>query len=379
MAHRAARVRRCVARISAGSSLIVTGGPPRSRAGNLPGSRGALCAGARYRGAPPAVLSQSTAKSSVSVLLPPSMLSVRPLHPRSQFDPRQRVGDLVLEVARRYAAQMNGCEFATLLRTRRIEKRRYVAMIASMYPCVIGFNRALIRSISKVDHVLHGGFVKSLAEQLEEEQTHNQMWRTKLDVFGVDHEVLYWDLVDYLGRFSSADLERMTKGVLAALTKDPTSYSPGCFPDAPFPEPVLALYHHLWMTASYDDIDFWEHFASQCAVETAIYSVVSTSVIPGVHGHPELDAGPATLRWWMEHARLEGSAAARTDEEKHLEISRIALNRSEIANSIRDQVVARAEDTLRLFAATLACQISASEQFPLERYYEPRVRKTGSR
>jgi hypothetical protein len=307
------------------------------------------------------------------------MVNIRPLHPRPPFDTRHRAGDLVAEVARRYAAQMNGCEFATLLRSRRLDKRRYVAFIANLYPCVIGFNRALIRSIAKVDHVLHGSFIKALAEQLVEEQTHNQMWRTKLDVFGVDHQALYWDLVDYLGRFSTAELERMTREVLAALGRDATNWRPGIFPDPPFPEPVLALHHHLFMTATYDDIDYWEHFACQSAIEMTIYSVVSTTVLPGVQGHPELDGGPATLRWWIEHAHTDGAPGTRTDEEKHLEVSRIALNRSETANSITESVVARAEDALRLFAAAMACQVTESERFPLERYLEPRALKTGTR
>lgn len=307
------------------------------------------------------------------------MVNVRPLHPRAPFDSRSRVGDLVAEVARRYAAQMNGCEFATLLRSRRLDRRRYVAFIASLYPCVIGFNRALIRSIAKVDHVLHSSFIKSLAEQLREEQTHNQMWRTKLEVFGVDHEALYWALTEYMSRFSTAELERMTRDVLDALTKDPTDYAPGAFPDAPFPEPVLALYHQLFMTATYEEIDYWEHFAGQSAIEMTIYSVVSTTVLPGVQGQPELDSGPATLRWWTEHAKTDGNDCARTDEEKHLDMSRVALNRSETANSRKETVVARAEDALRLFAAAMACQITEGERFPLEEYLEPRALRTGNR
>jgi hypothetical protein len=307
------------------------------------------------------------------------MVNVRPLHPRAPFDTRQRVGDLVVDLAHRYAAQMNGCEFATLLRSRRLERRRYIAFIASLYPCVIGFNRALIRSIAKVDHVLHSGFIKNLAEQLHEEQTHNQMWRTKLEVYGVDHEALYWELTDYLGRFSAAELERMTREVLVAVAKDPGNYTPGAFRDAPFPEPVLALYHQLFMSATYEDVDYWEHFASQSAIEMTIYSVVTSTVLPGVQGHPELDGGPATLRWWSEHAKAEGATAARTDEEKHLDMSRIALNRSETANSLKEAVVARAEDALRLFAAAMACQITESERFPLNRYIEAGVQRTGTR
>jgi len=306
------------------------------------------------------------------------MASVRQLHLRTPHENRQRVGDLVGEVARRYSALMNESDFAALLRSRKLDRRRYIAFIASLYPCVIGFNRALIRSIAKVDHVLHSSFIKNLAQQLEEEQTHNQMWRTKLDVFGVDHQALYWDLTDYLGRFTSLELERMTREVLVALTKDPENYAPGAFPAPPFPEPVLALYHHFFMTATYEDIDYWEHFACQSSVETTIYSVVSTTVLPGVKGHPELDGGPATLAWWLEHAAHEGSGV-RTDEEKHLDMSRLALNRSETANSLKDAVVARADDALRLFAAAMMCQIVESERFPVERYLTSRALRTGTR
>ena len=306
------------------------------------------------------------------------MASVRQLHLRTPHDSRHRVGDLVAEIARRYAAQMNESGFATLLRSGKLDRRRYIAFISSLYPCVIGFNRALIRSIAKVDHVLHSSFIKNLAEQLDEEQTHNQMWRTKLDIFGVDHQALYWDLNEYLGRFTSLELERMTREVLFALTKDPENYAPGAFPNPPFPEPVLALYHHFFMTATYENIDYWEHFACQSSIEMTIYSVVSATVLPGVKGNPELDGGPATLAWWMEHAQHEGSAV-RTDEEKHLDMSRLALNRSETANSLKDAVVARAEDALRLFAAAMTCQIVESERFPVERYLTPRALRTGTR
>jgi hypothetical protein len=306
------------------------------------------------------------------------MASVRQLHPRTPHDNRHRVGDLVVDVARRYSALMNESDFATLLRSRKLDRRRYTAFISSLYPCVIGFNRALIRSIAKVDHVLHSSFIKNLAQQLEEEQTHNQMWRTKLDVFGVDHQALYWDLSDYLGRFTAVELERMTREVLAALTKDPDNHSPGAFPDPPFPEPVLALYHHFLMTATYENIDYWEHFACQSSVEMTIYSVVSTTVLPGVQGNPDLDGGPATLAWWMEHAQHQGSSV-RTDEEKHLDMSRLALNRSETANSLKDAVVARAEDALRLFAAAMMCQIVESERFPIDHYLTSRALRTGTR
>ena len=296
-------------------------------------------------------------------------LAIRTPPPANDADRHGRVGDAVAALAPRYAGEMNACAFATELRERRLSRRRYVAFVAAMYPCVVGFNRALIRSISKVDHVRHSSFVRMLAEQLEEEQAHNQMWRTKLDVYGVDHEALYGALGDYLGRFSNVELDRMTSGVLAALTADPSNTTPGCFPDALFPEPILAVYHQLWTSASDDSINYWAHFASQSAIEMVIYDVVSTSVLPGLLDNPELDAGPASTQWWREHGRMgTAPSTAQIDEEKHLELSRIALNRSETANSLRGAVVARAEDTLRLFAATLVCQDRASTEFPTERF-----------
>jgi hypothetical protein len=170
----------------------------------------------------------------------------------------------------------------------------------------------------------------------------------------------------------------MTRDVLAALTKDEENYSPGVFPDPPFPEPVLALYHHFLMTATYENIDYWEHFACQSSVEMTIYSVVSATVLPGVQGNPELDGGPATLAWWVEHAQHEGSSG-RTDEEKHLDMSRLALNRSETANSLKDAVVARADDALKLFAAAMTCQIVESERFPIDHYLTSRAIRTGTR
>src|SRR5213593_3372847 len=83
-----------------------------------------------------------------------------------------RVGDAVTELGKRYAAEMNGSAFATALRQHHVPRRSYIAFIATMYPVVVGFNRALIRSIAKVDHVRHSSFVKILAQQLDEEQSH---------------------------------------------------------------------------------------------------------------------------------------------------------------------------------------------------------------
>ncbi len=296
-------------------------------------------------------------------------VSVRTHHPLTGPDAHRRIGEVVGELARQYAALMNGSAFGTALRTRQLPRRRYLSLVATMYPIVVGFNRALIRSIAKVDHVRHSAFVKTLAEQLHEEQAHNQLWRTKLDAYRIDHEALYGALGDYLAAFSNDELDRMTREVLTSLTNDIGNAEPGVFPDPVFPEPILALYHHLWMTASSEAVNYWEHFACQSGIEMVIFDVVSTTILPGVLGNPDLDEGPATTQWWLEHGRV-GTAAPgeRIDEEKHLELSRIALNRSETANLLRGVVATRAEDAMRLFAATFLCQESQSDRFPLEKY-----------
>ena len=291
---------------------------------------------------------------------------------------RPRLGDTIWTLARWYASKMNESEFATALREWRLPRDRYLSFIATMYPSVVGFNRALIRSIPKVDHVRRSGFVKALAEQLREEQAHNQLWRQKMEAYGLDHLAVYEAFESYLAQFSVEELDRMTLEVIEALGEDLGNHSPGCFPDAEFPEAVLALYHHLWMSASRDDVDYWEHYASQSAIEVIIFDVVSTSVYPGIVGNPTLDAGPVSHQWWREHAR-QGAAepGMRSDEEKHLELAQLMLNRGEIPAMMERRVADRADETMRLFAATLLYHDRESVEFSTDRYRrQPRPSKT---
>jgi hypothetical protein len=280
-----------------------------------------------------------------------------------------RVGDEVAELAKRYAAEMNASAFAAALRARHLPQRSYFAFVATMYPLVVGFNRALIRSIAKVDHVRHSTFVRALAQQLEEEQGHNQLWRAMLEVFDVDHEMLYNDIEEYFDGFSKDELDRHTRDVLTAVRRDLGAGDCKRFPGTIFPDAVLALYHYLWTSAADDSVSYWEHFASQAGIEMVIWEVVTTSILPGVLGHPELDRGVASTHWWLEHGRPpEPSAQHRTDEEKHLALSKMALNRSETANTVADAVQSRAEDTMRLFSAALIAQRPHHHAFPIERY-----------
>lgn len=297
--------------------------------------------------------------------------AVRATDPRLRPESRQRAGDVVSELARGYAARMNDCGFAHALRERRINREQWIAFISALYPAVVGFNRALILSIAKVDHVRNSSFLGALAEQLKEEQAHNQLWREKLARFGVDHERMYTDLEAYHERFTATELDEMTAKTLANVTDDLSRGAEGVFPDAVFPDAVLALCHLLGTSATHEEVGYWEHFASQAGIEMVIWGVCSATVLPGVLDNPELDLGPETTQWLREHGQIAGTKSeVRTDEEKHLDLSRIALNRSPEANADVALVGARAENAMRLFAASFICQDRAVGRFPLSRYRE---------
>ena len=71
----------------------------------------------------------------------------------------------------------------------------------------------------------------------------------------------------------------------------------------------------------------------------------------------------------MEHGQPPAPTTRHTtDEEKHLALSKMALNRSETANLVAVSVESRAEDTMRLFAAALIAQSPLDHTFPIERY-----------
>lgn len=279
------------------------------------------------------------------------------------------VGDRLWEVAQNYAWRINDSELATSCRQRTLPQERYFAYITAMYPIVVGFNRALIRSIAKVDHVRQFQLVKYLSEQLREEQMHNALWRSKLDKYGIDHDRLYTELEEYVTRYGDEALDEMTGQMIAAAREDVADVAPGVFPDAVVPEPVLALYHLLYQTATDPEIDYWEHFACQSAVEYIIYDVVSTSVYPGVAARDDLNLGAATVTWWEEHAR-QGSekSGKRSDEEKHLEMARIALNRTDRPNEIAERLLSRAEDAMRLFAGSAICHDADKAVFDVRPY-----------
>jgi hypothetical protein len=280
-----------------------------------------------------------------------------------------RLGDRLWETSQELSQRVNRSEIAESCRRQSLSYDRILGYITSMYPIVVGFNRGLIRGIAKVDHVRDSRLVKHLAEQLREEQDHNELYRRQLDKHAIDHARLYCDLQNYCARFSTSELNGFTEQTIAAVRENIEHAWPGIWPDPVVPEPVLALYHQLWWTGVTPEVSLWEHFASLSAVEFMIFEVVSASVYPGLKGHPEFDKGAACMAWWTEHARQGSEGGKRTDEEKHLEMARLSLNRNEEANTQADAVARRAEDAMLLFAATAFCHDATQpRRFEVERY-----------
>lgn len=289
---------------------------------------------------------------------------------------RELLGDEVCALAARHAAIMNATEFATSLRTQRLTKNRLISYVSAMYPIVVGFNRALVRSMSKLDVVSEYGLLKSLTAQLKDELLHNQLWRDMLEVYGVAHGELYTSLLRYMEKFSENNLDRMTAEVTAAIRENPHNVAPGIFPGPVFPEPVLSLYHRLWMTANASEVEYWEHFGAQFGIEAVIYDVVSISIYPGVRGNPELYVSPATLRWWGEHAKQgRRRPDRRSTEEKHIGLARVKLNKSRRAAQLHDQVLSTAQDAIRLFTSTMICHDIDKVSFDVQPFLEGRGKK----
>ena len=264
---------------------------------------------------------------------------------------KERVGDKVWKKAAAIGERLNRSEFLTSLRERVLQRTRYAFYTWSCYPIVVGFNRALIRSLSRLDNVRSAPLVKQLAVQLQEEQEHNDMWRAMMAAYGIDHAAVYTRLDDYLSAFSREALDSMTRDVIAAVTADSNNFSPRCFPNPVFPEPVLALYHHMYMLACDDSMTFWCQFGSQSAIEATVYVIGSESFYPGLRGNPELDLGLPSYQWWQEHAKGGHEGKGRSTEEKHLEIAKIRLNKAKEANAREGEILHAVDETLQLLCA----------------------------
>ena len=179
--------------------------------------------------------------------------------------------------------------------------------------------------------------LRALAGQLKEEQEHNDYYRKMLEIHGIDHEAYYTAFETYLNRIPIGERDHLTYEVLTALMEART---PDAFPNAPFPQPILAICHYLMGAATDPEVKFLIYLALQSGIEFALVKAISESVFPGVAGtrdrlqlNPELvpdadvaEAGtvPLSIKWFDEHADYGQGGKA---ELRHVKHGREQLNR----------------------------------------------------
>src|SRR6266581_8573797 len=308
-----------------------------------------------------------------------------------------RAGDQIDAIARYYVDQWNATALTTALRKRRLSITEFRHYITKMYPMVVGFNGGLIQSITKseelqqsdlaaqlvkemqkVDHVRNSQRVgklavelrniareerlpllRALAGQLKEEQEHNDYYRKMLEIHGIDHEAYYTAFETYLNGIPSGERDHLTQEVLTALMQART---PEAFPNAPFPQPILAICHYLLGTATDPEVKFLIYLALQSGIEFALVKAISESVFPGVAGTrdrlqlnlqlvPDVaEAGtvPVSIKWFDEHAEYGQGGKA---ELRHVKHGREQLNRNLLEESDVRDALRRVNDVLRLWAA----------------------------
>jgi len=318
-------------------------------------------------------------------------------HDKQEGGPR--AGDKIDAMARYYVNQWNATALATALRERRLSLTEFRHYITKMYPMVVSFNGGLIQSITKseelqqsdqatqlvkemqkVDHVRNSQRVgklavelrkiareerlpllRALAGQLKEEQEHNDYYRKMLEIHGIDHEAYYTAFETYLNGIPIGERDHLTYKVLTALMEART---PDAFPNAPFPQPILAICHYLMGAATDPEVKFLIYLALQSGIEFALVKAISESVFPGVAGtrdrlqlNPELvpdadvaEAGtvPLSIKWFDEHADYGQGGKA---ELRHVKHGREQLNRKLVEESDVRDALRRVDDVLRLWAA----------------------------
>lgn len=268
----------------------------------------------------------------------------------SHDDP-YRVGTQLFAAAHAVAGQMNLSPFVSRIRTHQATPDEYIEYISFMYPVVVTFNRALVNSLAKLDNVNQSRILGRLLQQLFEEQRHNEMYRTMLKAHGIDHSLLYRLFREYQDNID----QEMFRGMRKSMLLEPASCSISAFDTSmPFPPVVHVLCDLLLDSACNPLISFWEHYASQSAIEAIILEVTSDSIYPGVVLSTKMNLGPYTIAWWKEHAR-QGTEQGRSDEEKHLRVARITLDKYVQSKSLVTNVLDRANQVMRLFRATVDC------------------------
>lgn len=213
--------------------------------------------------------------------------------------------------AEEMAAEVNASSFMEKLRGGGMSRERYGGWIASLYPIVFGFCGALCRTFPKLDVVREASLIHGLARQLNEEIGHNNLWRTMLTSYRIDHAELY---VDYLVGNTSA-----------------------------FPAEIIEL--AKWMESlSVEPNPFW-WLTSQAGIEMMLLPVVTQSIYPGVMRSAHISPTSENTAWWREHSANENSAEA-----THIKLAQRGLDKREFEDEQFDAFVKSTETTIRLLA-----------------------------
>ena len=284
----------------------------------------------------------------------------------AQANPRSNVGDKAQEIALRYAQAIDRLPVIAGIGDGTTSKAQYLAFIASMYPIVVGFNRALTLSMTKLDNVRESAHIKAISIQLREEQEHNQMWREMLEAHGIDHKLIYSDLQAFLSRTEPDRLTALTEEFVASRSGDGDFNGSTVFKDCPFPDAIAALHHYMWMTGALPRFHYLEHYASQLAMEVVIGYTVTRSIGPGVIARSELSIDGRAINWWTAHT-LNCNHGAPSEEEKHIQLAVHTLN-ARGGNGSEASILATTEIKLMLFQAAIWVQTDPANRFDLHRY-----------
>jgi hypothetical protein len=284
-----------------------------------------------------------------------------------------KVGNIIRTASANCAEAMRGTRFIRDLADSTITRERYLGYVSAMYPVVTTFCGTLNRMIGLFDPVLTDPKVlNSLYRQGMEEIAHNGLWRSMLDLSGIDHHKLNATYRSYRAScgtewsaYAKTYFNQLRTG--ADVTES--------YPEPVFPEPVLALTYWQEHTSS-EGQNPWIHFACQSAIEATILEVVTSDVYPAVKSNELLNKGhEAAIRWWKEHS-LEGESGSTKPsvEARHLELATRFLDsnvREDDVETLRS-ITTSMDTTLRLFAATM--EWHNERTFSLKEYlHDPRV------
>jgi hypothetical protein len=178
-----------------------------------------------------------------------------------QGNTEKKIGDMLEQMALTYAAKKNTLPLFQKLRQGDLAKDWYLRYICSMYPIVVGFNRALMNSMTKLDPIGDSEHIRGLCKQLAEEQIHNELWRKMLRSYGICDHQLYKIFIDEHNRLGKSVLTHLTEDILTNVKNKHYSGNSLGSNSLYFPEAVHALYCEMQSNSIVESVDYWVQFA----------------------------------------------------------------------------------------------------------------------